>query len=158
MDGDLCENIMRVFIDLTLAERGFIMLRNKESGEMKPIILLEFPEDEILGQLSTAKIIQEIVQEVVEGGLPLLTNNALPDYRWMSKEDTVALAKLKLRVIIAVPLKVGNSIIGVVYVDKRISVGVFNQETDYQLVQSLADAVAPLLLNSSNSRLHWRLG
>ncbi|MBI5959344.1 MAG: SpoIIE family protein phosphatase [Chloroflexi bacterium] len=116
------ENIMDRVINVTKAERGFLMLRNDASGELEFRVArgmhrsdLESPEF----QVSTT-----IVKKVQETLIPLLTDNAQFDERLMGGGSIMILG---LRSILCVPILVRAQLIGLVYVDNRLHVGLFNE-------------------------------
>ncbi len=116
------ENVMDRVIEVTGAERGFLMLKN-ERGELEFRVArgldrsdLDAPEF----QVSTS-----IVQQVEQTRQPLLTDNAQSDDRLFGGESIMLLG---LRSILCVPILVKERLIGLVYVDNRLHSGIFNQQ------------------------------
>lgn len=116
------ENIMDQVIEVTGAERGFLMLHNDETGELEFRVArgmnrsdLESPEF----QVSTT-----IIKKVKQTLTPLLTDNAQFDDRLMGGGSIMILG---LRSILCVPILVKERLIGLVYVDNRLHVGLFHE-------------------------------
>ncbi len=115
------ENVMDRVIEVTGAERGFLMLKNAQ-GELEFRVArgldrsdLESPEF----QVSTS-----IIQQVQQTRRPLLTDNAQRDDRLTGGQSIMLLG---LRSILCVPILVKERLIGLVYVDNRLHSGIFNQ-------------------------------
>ncbi|MBN1680049.1 MAG: SpoIIE family protein phosphatase [Anaerolineae bacterium] len=120
---EVLENIMDRVIEITGAERGFLMLCDEERDELEFRVArgidrsdLESPEF----QVSTT-----IVEEVAQSRKPLLTDNAQYDSRFTRGESIMILG---LRSILCVPIEVKDRLIGLVYVDNRLHVGLFNAD------------------------------
>ncbi len=119
---EVLENVMDRVIEVTRAERGFLMLNNDYSGELEFQVArgldrkdLESPEF----QVSTS-----ILRKVQRTRQSLLTDNAQHDDRFTRGESIMILG---LRSILCVPIMVKDQFIGLVYVDNRLHVGLFNE-------------------------------
>lgn len=118
---EVLENVMDRVIEVTRAERGFLMLYNEAKGELEFKIArglnrndLESPEF----QVSTS-----IIRKVQRTRQPLLTDNAQHDDRFTRGESIMVLG---LRSILCVPIMVKERFVGLVYVDNRLHIGLFN--------------------------------
>jgi len=136
------ENIMDRVIKVTGAERGFLMLRNDATGELEFTVArginrsdLESPEF----QVSTT-----IIRTVKQTLTPLLTDNAQFDERLMGGGSIMILG---LRSILCVPILVKQQLIGLVYVDNRLHVGLFN-EGHRDLVAAFASQAGTAIENA----------
>lgn len=119
---------MDVVINLTNAERGYIILKNSDTGE------LEFRvkrESELLpkqGGSDDPQISQSIIRDVMSSGQPLLTENAYGDEGLQERlQGGHSISALALRSVLCVPLTYKDEVFGVVYVDNRLQSGVFQQ-------------------------------
>ncbi|MBN2305909.1 MAG: SpoIIE family protein phosphatase [Anaerolineae bacterium] len=119
---EVLENIMDRVIEVTGAERGFLMLYDEKQDDLVFKVArgidrsdLESPEF----QVSTT-----ILERVRESGQALLTDNAQYDNRFKRGESIMILG---LRSILCVPIPIKEKLIGVVYVDNRLHVGLFNK-------------------------------
>ncbi len=116
------ENVIDRVIEVTGAERGFLMLRDDGRDELEFRVArgmhqsdLESPEF----QVSTT-----IIRKVEQTRKPLLTDNAQFDDRFTRGDSIMVLG---LRSILCVPIMVKDRLIGLVYVDNRLQVGLFNE-------------------------------
>ena len=132
---------MDTIIRLTGAERGFMMLKN-EASELVMRIGRNL-EMETLDSSEFA-ISHTIIYRVAADSQPVLTTNAQEDPRFTGQESIVA---YNLRSILCVPLKVKNTLIGVIYADNRIRSGLFTQR-DLDLLTAFADQAAVAIENA----------
>jgi putative nucleotidyltransferase with HDIG domain len=135
------EEVMDSLIALMRAERGFLMLR-ESGGELsvriaRGIDQVNLDEDEF-------KVSKTVVRRVAESGEPVLTTNAQDDPRFDAQSSV---AVYQLRSILCIPLKLKDNLIGVVYVDNRARIGIF-QEADLALISAFADQAA-VAINSA---------
>ncbi|GJQ52673.1 MAG: hypothetical protein HKUEN02_15200 [Anaerolineaceae bacterium] len=132
---EVLKTVMDTIIQLTEAERGFLMLHN-EHGEMVIRVARNWEQESI--NPSEAFVSRSSVQKVIDSGEAVLTTNALEDQRFSNQESIIA---LNVRSILCVPLKVKAEPIGVIYVDNRIRSGVFTQ-ADCDLLSAFANQAA----------------
>jgi putative nucleotidyltransferase with HDIG domain len=137
---EVLEEVMDSLIGLMRAERGFLMLRDKQSGELKPEVARPPSLDTEAFEFS-----HTIVQRVAESGEPVLTTNAQEDPRF---EGQLSVAAYQLRSIMCAPLKNKDKLIGVIYVDNRAKVGLF-QKTDLELIKAFANQAAVAIDNAT---------
>jgi len=151
--NDVLNQVMDTVINLTGAERGYIVLKNRETGEYDQFVVargldMSFGRDTGVqmkaGQANDFVISRSIVADVVVTGKPVLTTNAQDDPRYADQKSVVGFA---LRSIIAVPLKVRDELIGIVYCDNRIMAGLF-QQRELDLMSAFADHAAVAIDNA----------
>jgi len=139
---DVLNQVIDRVVQLTGAERGYVMLRNEATGA------LEFRVARGMDQASLNEsdfiISDTIVNQVATTGEPVLTHNALNDPQFRSQESVVGFS---LRSILAVPLIARDQIIGVVYCDNRIRAGLF-QEHELNLLTAFAHQAAVAIQNA----------
>lgn len=145
LDIDLVlSSAMNEVINLTGAERGFILLRNWTTGELE-FRVVSGAEAELKAQASSGhQVSSTILNVVLTTGEPLLTDNAYRDPR-MQDSDTVA--QFVLRSVLCVPLRYKDEVIGAVYVDNRYRVGVFTAR-ELNLLRAFANQVAVAIENA----------
>jgi sigma-B regulation protein RsbU (phosphoserine phosphatase) len=136
--------VMDHIIQLTQAERGFLMLFN-EDGELEFKIARNMDQEAI--QTSSFSISRSIVQQVAERGQPVVTTNAQEDPRFRTRESVL---NLRLRSILCVPLRVKGKVTGVIYTDNRIKAGIFG-DRQRDLLTAFANQAA---ISIENARLH----
>ncbi|HVN15944.1 MAG TPA: adenylate/guanylate cyclase domain-containing protein [Anaerolineales bacterium] len=139
------DEVLRIVMDnivrLTRAERGFLMLR-EDDGEMATRIARNWGQESI--NTSELTFSRTIVQRVIQSGEPLVTTNAQEDQRFVGQESIVA---FNLRSILCVPLKVKNELIGVIYTDNRVRIGIFT-DSERDLLTAFANQAAVAIDNA----------
>ena len=135
--------VMDTIVRLTGAERGFMMLRDSQSGELT-IRLARNWEQESLDDPSEFEVSRTIVNRVANEGQPVLTTNAQEDPRFGGQESIIA---YNLRSILCVPLKVKDELTGVIYADNRVRTGLFT-ETERDLLNAFANQAAVAIENA----------
>ncbi len=142
---EVLNQVMDTVIALTGAERGYIVLKNKDTGELEFKVARGMDESSLEGGDGNGKIISTtIVNNVADSGDPVLTDNASMDERYESKESIVSFA---LRSILAVPLKVRDEVVGVVYCDNRFMAGLFKQ-SELKVLTAFANQAAVAIENA----------
>lgn len=137
---EVLEGVMDSLIAMMRAERGFLMLRDEQTGELKP----EVARPPSLGT-EAFEFSHTIVQRVAESGEPVLTTNAQEDPRF---EGQMSVAAYQLRSIICAPLLNKDKLIGVIYVDNRARAGLF-QKSDLDLIHAFANQAAVAIDNAT---------
>ncbi|MDX1994337.1 MAG: GAF domain-containing protein [bacterium] len=151
LDTDTVLNqVMDTVIAITGAERGYIVLKNKETGEFDQFKVArgldrsQLITDDAPNRKGEFVISKSIVRDVAKTGEPVLTENASHDSRYQGQNSVVGLS---LRSILAVPLKVRGEVIGVVYCDNRIISGLFSQQ-ELDLMKAFSNQAAVAIENA----------
>jgi signal transduction histidine kinase len=135
------DQIMDAIIQLTGAERGFLMLRDDDGG-LTVKVARNFDQQTL--NSDNFKFSRTIVNTVLDTGEPVVTTNAAEDPRFSQQASIVSQA---LRSIMATPLRVRGNIIGVAYVDNKIIAGLFSEE-DLAALDALMGQAAVALDNA----------
>ncbi|MCA9923909.1 MAG: GAF domain-containing protein [Anaerolineales bacterium] len=138
---EVLNQVMDSIIQLTNAERGFLMLYDDESGELSSRAARNIENETILGQ---EKISRTVIDRAITSGQGVLTNNAQEDERFSGKDSVVG---YQLRSILCAPLQARGRTLGAVYVDNRLFNGVF-QEDDLGLLVTFANQAAIAIENA----------
>ncbi len=137
----LLDQILDRVVELTRAERAFVILRTKDDR-------LEVAASRTIDRegvrRAAAKISKSIVLQAEKEGHPILTTNATMDPRF---EGSDSVAHMRLRAVVALPLSVRGRAIAVLYLDNRFEEGVF-QSTDLSLLEAFAAQAAIALENA----------
>lgn len=141
---EVLNQVMETVTKLTGAERGYIVLKNRETGELEFRVARGIDRDQLAGSSGGVVISRSIVNQVADTGEPVLTDNASQDMNYANNQSIVG---FQLRSILAVPLKVRDDIIGVVYTDNRLLTGLFKQE-DLELMTAFASQAAVAIENA----------
>lgn len=143
---EVLNQVMDAVIDLSGAERGFLMLLDPDTGELHLRVARNMEHETLQSKDAVSRTITETV---VRSGTPVLTTDAQSDPRF-ARQESILLHSL--RSIMCVPLRSRGELIGVVYVDHRISAGVFTNE-DLNLLNAFASQAAIAI---ENARLYAR--
>lgn len=114
------QTVMDTIIQMTGAERGFLMMRESGSEEMAVRIARNWEQETI--DPSQLNISRTVVNRVISDGSPVLTTDAQEDPRF-GNQDSVTFHNL--RSILCVPLLVKRQLTGVIYADNRVQTGLF---------------------------------
>lgn len=135
---ELLMRIMDAAIELTGAERGFLLLADtKKDLKLELCRGIEFEGKK--GEYS-----RSIAQEVFLSGEALISTNAQDDSRF-SHVDSIH--QLKLKSVLAIPIHAQNEKIGVIYLESRFKSGRFSS-ADERLLTAFGDQVAIAINNA----------
>jgi PAS domain-containing protein len=137
------EVVMDSIVNLTKAERAILLLKSEITGELETRKYSNV-DRETIEKSSAFEISRSILNAVFESGEPVVTMNAQSDSRFAAQESIIS---YNLRSILCVPLKIKDSITGVIYADNRIQSGVFG-DTDRDLLASFANQAAVAIENA----------
>jgi PAS domain S-box-containing protein len=132
---------MDTIIQVTRAERGFLMLKNRQ-GELVFQVARNMEQSTIASP--SFQVSRSIMERVAESGQSVVTTDAQSDPRFSGQESIVSFS---LRSILCVPLKARDQVIGVVYVDNRLRTGQF-QQADVAALNAFADQAAIAIENA----------
>jgi len=133
--------VMDSLIHLTGAERGCLMLINKE-GDLEIRAAQHFDQESV--DASDLALSHTVVQEAVEKVQPVLTTNAQIDPRFSSQESVIG---YHLRSIVCVPLHIRERVIGALYLDNRMRDEVFSH-MDLPILAAFASQAAIAIENA----------
>lgn len=140
--------VIDTVIQLTKAERGYIVLKNLATGELETSVARNMTQSTLAG--NDFIISQTVVTRVAESGVSIVTTNAEQDERF---QGSASISNYMLRSILCTPLKHRGHVIGVIYADNRMRPGVFG-EREQRLVNAFANQAAIAI---ENARLYERL-
>lgn len=135
------DQVMDAIIQLTGAERGFLMLPN-DDGQVEVRVARNFDQQTLSSD--KFKYSRTIVSKVLDTGESIVTTNAAEDPRFAGQASIIGQA---LRSIMATPLRVRGRVTGVVYVDNRAIAGLF-EEDDLEALDALAGQAAIAIDNA----------
>lgn len=137
------KQVMDVIIALTEAERAMLLLLNESSGRLEVKVARNM-DRETIESSESFQISRSIVRRVAKSGEPVATMNAQEDDRFSAQESIIS---YKLRSILCVPLKIKETITGVIYVDNRINEGIFG-DADRDILVAFANQAAVAIENA----------
>ncbi|NIM95532.1 MAG: GAF domain-containing protein [Anaerolineales bacterium] len=145
--GKALNHVMDAVIQLTGAERGFLMLINRETGELDLQAARNFEQRDL--DKEEMQVSRTVITEVLRIGDGVVTSNAQKDTRFA---EGISVLRYSLRSILCVPLWVRGEVIGVVYVDNPAKSGVF-EEADREMLEALAGQAGVAI---ENARLYTK--
>lgn len=116
------EGVMDTIIELTGAERAYLMLLNERS-ELNIRAARNWNQESLLE--GDAMFSRSIVNAALEQGQPIVTTNAQADERFQTNKSVIGQA---LRSILCIPLVLRDHPVGVLYADNRMVQGVFKED------------------------------
>lgn len=135
------EDVMDTVIQLTGAERAFLMLKSGDD-DLKVHAARDWDKESLSeGEISFSR---GIINSAMAQGKPLITTNAQEDARF---SDMASVVSNDLRSIIVIPLVWQDKAQGVLYVDNRLMMGVFQQDT-IPLLTAFANQAAIAIANA----------
>ncbi len=139
---EVLQRVMDTAINLTKAERGYLMLLDRETDELHFKIARNLDRESI--NSAEFEISRTIVKSVAASGEPIMTTDAQDDPRFRGEESVIG---FRLRSILCVPMKAKDKLIGIIYVDNRLRRGLFTR-SDHNLLIAFANEAAVAIDNA----------
>lgn len=134
--------VLDIAVEVMNAQRGFIMIADEANDALT--LTTTHGLDSSTLETEEMRPSQTTVRRVFETGEPIFTTDAQRDPRFNAQMSVRA---LKLRSIICVPLTVKSHRIGVMYLDSRVSAGLFTRQ-DPELLIAFANQAALAIENA----------
>ena len=158
--------ILELVFDGIAAERAFLLLRDDDEVGEPRVKAASYRQSarragSADGRMPTeVKVSREVQRQVFEERRAVLSTDAQIDERFKNRESVILSG---VRSIMAVPLRVGERVIGMVYVDSPLEVRPFSRD-DLQVLTTIAGVAAIKVENAmlleqriENERLHEEL-
>jgi GAF domain-containing protein len=117
------DEVMDTVIKLTGAERAYLMLRDKKTGELDLAVARNWDRESL--SEAEAGFSRSVVNRALHEGQPILTTNAATDDRFQNVQSVV---NNQLRSILCIPLIIHGEAVGVLYADNRITQDIFRSD------------------------------
>ncbi|MGJ3240672.1 MAG: GAF domain-containing protein [Anaerolineae bacterium] len=149
------DQVMDAVIQLTGAERGFLMIHN-DDGNLTIKAARNYDQQNLTStELEYSRTVANLVLDTSKA---VLTTNATEDPRFKGQQSVMSQS---LRSIMAAPLMARGRVIGVAYVENRIVAGLFSKE-DRETLEALAGQAAvaidnALLFSETDEKLAKRI-
>jgi serine/threonine-protein kinase PknK len=137
---ELLDHAMDAAIELTLAERGFVLLRDGDA--LSVAAARHFTGAQL--KRKEHKLSRSIAERVLSSGEPLWTVDAGEDQRFARQASVHA---MRLKSVLCVPIRGEQGVIGALYLDNRLERARF-AAADAELLLAFADQVAIALRNA----------
>ncbi|WP_437680854.1 sigma 54-interacting transcriptional regulator [Sorangium sp. So ce131] len=139
--ADILAMAMDAAIDLTAAERGFLLLE-QPGGELRVAVARNVDREKV-GR-SHLKFSYGIAERAIAAQEPVVTVDAQEDERFREHASVHA---MRLRSVIAVPIRSPDGVLGALYLDNRFRRARFAPD-DVDLLLAFADQLALALRNA----------
>jgi signal transduction histidine kinase len=139
---DVLRETMDAVIELTGAERGFLMLMKLGSNELELHAGRNFRRENL--EKDEMEFSRSVIDTVMQSGKGVLTTNAQTDERFSARDSV---SRYSLRSIMCQPLLARGLSIGVIYVDNKIKAGIFS-DADLDLLEAFATQAAVAIDNA----------
>lgn len=136
------EEILDTVLHLTGGERAILFLTHAEGHKVELQAARDWEQRNLAKD--NLSISNSVVQDVVATRQAVITTDVQKDLR-IQKTDSIVMNEL--RSIIALPLIVRAHLIGILYLDSRISYGVFNEE-NFPILNAFATQAAIAIENA----------
>lgn len=132
---DLFRLIVGRIVELTRAERGFLILTDKANR-----YTIKVAQDSRRNTIPKpeSEVSSTILSQVIKDKAPLLTHDAFSEE---GLDTQLSVLRLDLRSIMCVPMIYEKKLLGILYVDNRSSTGLF-KESDLELLTIFANQAA----------------
>jgi len=137
----LLERILDGAVELTGAERGFVLLRQ---GSERLAVAASRNIDGEAVRRGMDKFSKSIAQQAIEEDSPVIAADALEDERFRAR---LSVHGLRLRAVLCVPLRVRGEVRGALYVDNRFHADAF-RPGHARLMQAFAEQAGIALENA----------
>ncbi len=142
---DVLNQVIDAAIELTGAERGFIMLLDRESGLLHFAVARNLKREDL--DTDAMQVSRSVIQTVLEQKKGVITTNAQTDPRFAQQASVVMYG---LRSVMGVPLQSRGQVIGVMYLDNRAQHGMFAKRH----LEALQVFAAQAAIAIENARLY----
>ncbi len=140
---ELCNVIMDAVMECLPAERAFLLLLDRDSGELIPKIARQRLGTEENDE--TITISRHMVDRAINERATILTHDAMTDERF---QELASVRDFKIRSAVCAPLVHQENVMGVIYLDTTSTTHVF-AEPDVDLLASVASQASVAIENAS---------
>lgn len=138
--SELFEKIMDQIFNVTRADRGVVMVVDEQTKELEPKVSRTRDGDEP----TELALSHTIVNQALHQGSGVLTSDAMSDDRFAASESV---PQFHIRSAMCVPIRGKEGILGIIYVDTKISSGTFNR-SDLELLTALGNEAGAAIENA----------
>ncbi len=119
---NILESLMDIVVEITNADKGFLILTEGESMEVK--VARNLKKENILNAVD--QFSDSIVERVIEQRRPIIISDALHDDEFANSKSVM---NLKLTSVMCVPLLERGNLLGIIYVGNDSVVDLFEEKT-----------------------------
>ena len=127
--------VLQAILDAIKGDRAAVLMRDSTGFGIEPGIQIAAVQTRSGAPSSrTVTLSRTIVRDVLDHGMSAFTHDALADQRYLAGDSVV---RQQIRSVMCAPIRIGGSILGVVYVDSQ-SAHEFN-ETELELLAAIGN-------------------
>jgi diguanylate cyclase (GGDEF)-like protein len=138
---DVLPQVLKLTLELTNAERGFLLLRENRDADT---LVVRAGLDRYDRSILDGRLSHSVCQKVITTGQAVTVLDASLDDDF---KDSKSIASLSLRTLMCVPLQSKGRAVGVLYVDSQAVVATFT-EKDLELLQAIASHASVAIENA----------
>lgn len=138
---DLLNNLIDIVIDISGADRGFLILR-KEDKNLDFTVARNVKKETITNAISYVS--DSIISKVITSRKPVIVSDALNDEVFSTSASVM---NLKLVSVMCVPLLARGDLLGIIYIGNNNVINLFTAE-NLQILEVLAAQAALLIQNA----------
>lgn len=138
--NSLLEKLMDMVIEITNADRGFLILMEGETPQIR--VARNLRQENIADAVS--QLSDSIIDKVIKTRKPLIISDALSDDEF---SNSLSVINLKLQSVMCVPLLERGSLIGVIYVGNHNVIDLF-EEDSLEILTVFASQASLLIRNA----------
>lgn len=139
------QRVLDTVVNLVEADRAVLMLRQRGSQNMEIFAARNWDHQSL--SEGDVRISRHVVQEALDRGEPVVTNNAMDDSRFATASSVIAQG---LRGIVCIPLILQSHAVGVLYTDSKVTARTLGHR-DLSLLQTFGTQAAIAI---EKARLH----
>ncbi|MCX7748542.1 MAG: diguanylate cyclase [Clostridia bacterium] len=140
---ELLEKLMSIVIEVTGAQRGYLMIKDEKTAEIR----MRVRKNINVSEIGSDGFSKSIVDEVIKKGEAVLTTNAMEDEKFHEYQSVLF---NQLKSVLCIPIKYKEELQGICYLDNPLSSGVFTEE-DLAILNSIMTQAA---ISIENAKLY----
>lgn len=138
--NDLLEKIMNIIYSVVQPDRGFVLIKDIQSGELVPRVIKKRDNLHDDDEISSS-----IVENCLKNRISLLVSDAATDQRFSSSDSVII---NRIRSAICSPIIYKEEMMGVIYVDTQSRIVSYCQE-ELELITGIANQAAMAIANAT---------
>ena len=111
----LFDSIVSAILEVSGGDRAAILMRPKDGGKDVDLVAVRTKDGKASGAVMLSRT---VVNDVIEKGISIFTDDALADDRYVGGESIV---RQRIRSVMCAPMRTTDEILGVLYVDSQMA-------------------------------------
>src|SRR5712692_1455930 len=123
--GEVVDQVLELVLQVEGVERGYAMLLDDKGGFLPAVIRYKQESSKTASGMRQMILSQSIIRRVLDEGVPLLVQDVRADPR-LGSSRSIALSGMQSAM--CAPLRAGDKVFGLLYVDNLVKRGMFSQD------------------------------